>query len=702
LLERRKIRKPMFLKYFEKESYIYFINNILLFVIGLFYFFYSLNLSNFAEIHVDLPFLTFPIFIGEILLGFCLVLCAVKWLFLSRPKLTTWHAFLILYLSFILIKTTLGYRQFGPLAFRHAAMFYYPVFAIITYDIFKREQKWFLLKPLAISFITVSIGFFELRFYLLPYIILGFALTLSLKDKRIRYLCLAVILISLPYKALFYVSRTIIIACLITGVSLGIMFFYVLPVRKMYKFLIIGSFFSIFTTALFTLTPPLARESLLKPRQFFEIVKETDQMIKEKEATYVPWDIKPRLYNPNPYFKGRPKILSVTTPVQAAVPEPLAETPAVSSSGEGQETILAQVPGRASAEAEEKAELQGPLEQTSNLSEAVVLSALPEGKAVVQLTSASIIPSLGTLALLSVKREETVTLFLRRSEELLAETPAASSSGEGEVTVLAQAPGRAPAEAEEKAELQGPLEQTSNLSEAVVLSALPEVPGAVSEPLVETPAVSSSGEGEEMILEKIENAISLLVLEKLERVSAAQTSGPKDTPMATLWVENQMQQGKNPEGVYKYGTMLFRWYILLDMVEQLKEKKAILGFLFGKPFRSKRLEITANAFGEWSRDGWIAAHNSYIEIIYRAGFIGIVLILFLLGNVIATTGVFLKGRSIIGILIINIMIYWLSCSFFHIILEMPYFAIPFWSLYGLVLAYSHHWKDDAVIHKGAL
>ena len=87
---------------------------------------YVLFIRSFAELHVQFPFLDFPIFIGEGLLFFCLGLMLCK----GNVKITAKNFWIFVYMGFVLIKAVTGYIKFGPLALRHAALFYYPLFAV--------------------------------------------------------------------------------------------------------------------------------------------------------------------------------------------------------------------------------------------------------------------------------------------------------------------------------------------------------------------------------------------------------------------------------------------------------------------------------------------------------------------------------------------------------------------------------------------
>jgi hypothetical protein len=133
--------------------------------------------------------------------------------------------------------------------------------------------------------------------------------------------------------------------------------------------------------------------------------------------------------------------------------------------------------------------------------------------------------------------------------------------------------------------------------------------------------------------------------------------------------------------------IVFRLFVWRDMAHELIEKRAWWGFSFGKPQRSKSLEVLHWAQGEWSRDGWITPHNSFFHIIYRAGILGVFLIGVLFFMVYGLIRDFFNNNSVEGALLVAILIYWLVLSNFLVILEFPYNAILFWSLFGITCAY---------------
>ncbi len=145
-----------------------------------------------------------------------------------------------------------------------------------------------------------------------------------------------------------------------------------------------------------------------------------------------------------------------------------------------------------------------------------------------------------------------------------------------------------------------------------------------------------------------------------------------------------------------FNNAIFRIFIWRDMLAELYNKKPIFGFDFGKPFRSISLEILHWGEVEWSRDGWIAAHNSYLNIIYRAGVFGILFIVCIFFVLFIMVKEFILQRSLTGVLLTGIIINWLFAANFLLILELPYNAIPFWTLYGMTCAYYKRLKSLSV------
>lgn len=152
----------------------------------------------------------------------------------------------------------------------------------------------------------------------------------------------------------------------------------------------------------------------------------------------------------------------------------------------------------------------------------------------------------------------------------------------------------------------------------------------------------------------------------------------------TLPVPSEIGKGDD-----KLGNSLFRLMIWHDLGAELWKEKPLLGFDFGKPFRSISVESTRAALTEWSRDGWIAIHNSYLNMIYRAGILGLGLITLMSVVFAQMTGIFIRNRNIAGLLLCSGLVVLFVASFFGVILELPYTAIPIWCLFGMTLSMAY-------------
>jgi hypothetical protein len=145
-----------------------------------------------------------------------------------------------------------------------------------------------------------------------------------------------------------------------------------------------------------------------------------------------------------------------------------------------------------------------------------------------------------------------------------------------------------------------------------------------------------------------------------------------------------------------YTNIMFRLLIWRDMLKELWEQKPIFGFSFGKPQRSISLEVLNIAVGEWSRDGWIMPHNSYLHFIYRGGLIGLTLVVILVWSFFHLSKLFFQKRSLVGVILMSVVVYWLTIANFTVFFEFPYQAIAFWSVLGFLFAYKQYLMQKVV------
>ena len=203
---------------------------------------------------------------------------------------------------------------------------------------------------------------------------------------------------------------------------------------------------------------------------------------------------------------------------------------------------------------------------------------------------------------------------------------------------------------------------------------------------------------------------------KVPRVKATKEEmGSSEQPTLLVSASNKVPQGKTPKKEADllnnninrnakpimqersheeaYGNTGFRLLIWRDMIVEFSRHRPILGFSFGKPFRSESLEILNLGTRDWLRDGWIEPHNSYLNMFYRMGILGVVLIGFLIWQFCSMVKSFVTFKSLSGILLCSILINWLVAANFLPILELPYNAIPFWALWGVTLGYLKELKE---------
>lgn len=140
-----------------------------LYLIGFLCLGYSLIGAAFAKIHLEIPYFSFPIFIGEISI-FILLTYLFFNVLQKKIKFNRFILLVLIFYLFVLSKSIIGYIKWGPLAFRNAAMFYnsiFAIFAFFSYDktIFKKKgiiifstiiivAICFLLMPRNYSFFT--------------------------------------------------------------------------------------------------------------------------------------------------------------------------------------------------------------------------------------------------------------------------------------------------------------------------------------------------------------------------------------------------------------------------------------------------------------------------------------------------------------------------------------------------------------------
>jgi len=532
---------------------------------------------KYAEQHLQLPFLNFPIFVGEMLLFGCLILFLIKY-YNNPQKLTKWHYVIICYFVFVVIKALYGYVKWGPLALRHSALLYYPVFIIFGYSFYRRkffDWKTFSLLPLIIISIFVYREFYG--YWAFTLMALGFILIKSHPHKIIKFVMFLALLFSVPYREFFHTSRMMIVSNLLSGLFLAGVFPFVLGGKKRFKYAIAIVIGGIFLLGMFKFANHSALKSIVNFKRMTEVFSSADKIVQAKIDYHNMEDQRDvKLYNPERVVNTRQEeIIFVDVKKEIKL--------AFVRSIKGKTELLAE-------QKEQKEQIKAKVRQILNE---------------------------------KIRREIETILAMQTNERIKEEIR------------------------------QVFIEQVREIMETVSSEQIKEeIPSALIEEV-----------RKEMWLDFEE-----IVIKNKEKLRVA-TVEPVEYP------------------AYYNDNAVFRLIIWRDMLVDLVNEKPIFGIDFGKPFRSKSLEILHWGDGDWFRDGWIGAHNSYLHMVYRTGIVGIVLIICFLTTLFRMIKKFISMKSLTGILLCGIIINWFAAANFLLIFELPYTAIPIWTLFGLTYAY---------------
>src|SRR3989338_1924268 len=235
-------------------------------LIGMACYCYAIFGATFAELNVKFSFLSFPVFIGEILLGISIILFLTK-AGLEHIPMTPWRLFFILsYVLFVLGKALYGYikyDQWGALALRHAAEFYYPLFAVIAYysyreSLFRKRLVYFLLIAVLVAYITTVYVY-----SVLPLLLVALICIRRVEKPAAQGIFLLLVLFLVPYKNLFDDGRTRIF-----GNAMGLIALFILLInrfvhgRKRLKFALVGVSMIILLSVIFMVADSNATKSL--------------------------------------------------------------------------------------------------------------------------------------------------------------------------------------------------------------------------------------------------------------------------------------------------------------------------------------------------------------------------------------------------------------------------------------------------------
>jgi glycosyltransferase involved in cell wall biosynthesis len=630
----------------------YYLDFLGFFSIGIFSLGYVLFYRQFAELNIHLPFLNFPIFVGEVLLFLCLCAFLLK----GDLRIEKKHYWIVGYFAFVLLKALYGYIKFGPLALRHAALFYYPAFIIFAYSFYRKEflnRKKSILITVILLIALARPGFID--YFLFTCVALAFILIYAYPAKFFKYLSLAAFFLIIPYKSFFATSRMGIVANLATGMFLIIGLYCISNMKRSQKLALAILVLLFIAGLIFRLADRNSLITLIHPSIIVSKFIEHDKLFKEIYEQNLIIGQKPgdapnvringprqiQVYNPDQLLTAprlseeeetiKKKRVANTAPVAMSdkpldIPEVSSLQSATESAGVGNEAV---------ADSEGSIMTPGTLLTNDTVKSELELESqeIPAGMSEVSTVGGSV-------------AEEASKIELAVSEPTPAIAPILEDN---EKTTTA-------GNAESKA--AGPVLLTD-----VIVNDETERPDE-PEPL---PAVESFQAKSDFSPKPKKSLVNFDDLERYE--------------------EKNSKEAKWRDLGPAYGNAVFRLLIWRDMSVDLITKKQIFGFSFGKPFRSITLETLMWGYGDWHRDGWIGAHNSFMEIVYRMGVLGVCLIGYIIRTLSRMVMCSIRSKSLIGVLLCGIIVYWFVGANFLMILELPYTAIPIWSIFGLAYAY---------------
>ncbi len=541
---------------------------------------YTIWMRDFAKIHIDLPFVHIPVFVGEMLFAVCVLLWICQRRLMKAPW-QVWEKAIGIYVAWLCFKVITGYMDGGTLALRHAALFYYPLFALFTFTAFQREIGRFLSYPVLVGLfvilILVRVGTGFSGEYLYPYMVCTAVITFSLLRGWWKILGFLFLLSWYPASDLLMESKSYVVGHVMAGAFVFFYFCLLLPGRLRTKILVFLLLVLAGAVGMTHYGNKVQVKALGEWSDFWVQFHEKEDYIQENKKHHTPQQLKVRLFNATGtrQFKNFDTLDGV-------------------ESGSGEQESQATIPSGLNAQEVIKGQLEGNIKNA--------LFAIKKWQRKYGLGKAQ--PDEDTDKWQSEKDIDQLKALLAQAQDVLSKLNSGQSTED--------------------------IKQLTHLSND--LSALSW-------------------------------RINEVIIPSLRTVEDDQSN------------------------------MSFRLFIWRDMLEELVLAKPLMGLSLGHPQRSTSIEILNIAQGEWKRDGWITPHNSYLHLIYRGGIVGVLIIVLILYLMITLGICFIQKKSWQGVLLLSIVVYWASIANFLVFLEVPYHAIPFWSLVGTLWAYKNHLEN---------
>ncbi len=270
----------------------------------------------FAQIHLTLSFLPFPIFVGEITMFLCFPL--LVWV--SRDgRLFSPRAifFLGLYFGWVGIRALINYHFDGPLTCRNAALFYYPIFAVFAYAFYQKA----MVPPkvlIALAFLAAGILFFKVMnvWYWWTYATFVVIAVWNAKSAQWRWLgWIFMAVIILLGKEYFYKGPRAHFVSIFGAVVFLVSYFGALLAKRR-NYTAVGILlisFLLFIFGFFVFSNHNALSSVTSLKELINTYNAFEERYQAQQNGYVPEKLSVQLYNPKKFKDFFPSSPSATT-----------------------------------------------------------------------------------------------------------------------------------------------------------------------------------------------------------------------------------------------------------------------------------------------------------------------------------------------------------------------------------------------------
>jgi hypothetical protein len=671
------------------------VRRLIFVLIGGYCLFCAIYQRLFAKIHIQLPFLDFPIFLSEILLaasflGILYLYCrgevrpVNKWVWVGFGGLAV----------FLAVKIGLGYIEYPQgwaLGLRHAALFYYSFFALIGYQCFRRNDFCSRLSLfLVVVFIITKIYPRINPYYILPYLSFSFILIRIIKNRWLQLVLIVATIFYpsfygrhplIPFDYLFFGSRSRVLGHIGAVIFLSLAYWMFISQRKMIRLIVLPAIGSAIIAGIIFSADRHAVQSMSSFSKVRQYLIEIDETIQSRGQNYDFQKLPTKLYS-----EEETTIVGISKRVLREINPVLQEEDA-----EGNVLLKEKISDIKENEAKKIEEKKNQLKMVKQkLDRLKEIELDGHGDATDYVREAGV--------------EDDKLNQTEKVKKELDKKQGVEPVHHEDVTRLSQ---QKAFTGDDRMPLSDEVIQQEIAKVGDLLVQINQEQGSDLVNLVQIEDVLANMDGADLgdIVNKLDhvstNVSRELFASKNERVNQqikqVLTAASREDEMT---IEGAMYIGKERYQFRAldtaYTNIAFRYFIWRDMLREVRDERAFLfGVNFARPQRSRSIEILGWARSEWGRDGWITPHNSYLHYFYRGGIVGLAFLGALFYVVFTLIRDFIRLRSVPGIFLMAIFVYWLILANFLVFFEFPYNAIPFWTLLGMTIAYCRRLQDNA-------